>query len=106
MSNNLSNMLITGSVDKTIKVFDIANSFKELGVAKTMDAVTCGDIYENVCILGCGDGNIIAYDLNTMECLYGYGVDTVGAVRCLKILPGVGRIVTGGDSGQGMEVLL
>ena len=84
----------------------MTNSFKELGSGKTMDAVFCGDIFENFCIFGCGDGNIFGYKIDTMECIYGYGADTVGAVRCIKILPEAGRIVTGGDSGQGLQVLI
>ena len=71
-----------------------------------MDSVFCGDILDNFCVLGCGDGNIIAYNLDTMECIYGYGVDTVGGVICIRILKDAGKIVTGGDSGQGMQVLI
>ena len=82
------------------------NSFIEIGTGKTMDSVYCGDIYENFCIFGCGDGNIMAYSVDTMECLYGYGADSVGAVKCIKIFPEVGRIVTGGDSGQGLIILI
>ena len=41
-----------------------------------------------------------------MECIYGYGVDTVGGVKCVKILSEAGKIVTGGDSGQGLQVLI
>ena len=84
----------------------MTNSFKEFGTANTLDAVFCGDIFENFYVVGCGDGNIFGYNIDTMECLYGYGADTVGAVRCIKILPEEGRIVTGGDSGQGLQIII
>ena len=32
-------------------------------------------VLENIVIVGCGDGNILAYDLDNGQCLYGYGVD-------------------------------
>jgi hypothetical protein len=56
---------VTGSADKTVKSFDIFNNFKSVHVMKTTDAVFCGKVLENICIVGCGDGNILAYDLDT-----------------------------------------
>ena len=49
---------------------------------------------------GCGDGNIVAFDIaRGGECLYGYGVDNVGAVHCMGITPDKKALITGGDSG-------
>lgn len=42
---------------------------------QTTDAVFCGESIENLIIAGCGDGNILAFDIDSAECLYGYGAD-------------------------------
>lgn len=98
-------MLVTGSADKTIKLFDISNNFKQIGVMKTTDSVFCGDIYNSFIAVGCGDGNLVAYNLDTLECLYGFGCDSKGGIKCVKILPDKGKIVTAGDSGEGLQLL-
>ena len=64
--------MITASADKTLKLFDIASGFKQAGVMKASDAVFCVETFEDITIAGTGDGNILAYDNNTSECLYGY----------------------------------
>jgi hypothetical protein len=70
---------------------------------KSTDAVFCGDIYNNVIAVGCGDGNMLAYNLDTMQCLYGFGCDNKGGIKCLKILQR--KIITGGDSGQALQLV-
>ncbi len=105
LETNYSNMLVTGSADKNIKLYDIKNNFKLIGTMKATDAVFCGDIYESFIAVGCGDGNLLAYNLDTLECLYGYGCDTKGGIKCLKIIPNKGKIITAGDSGQGLQLL-
>lgn len=70
----------------------------------TTDAVFCGEVLANLAIVGCGDGNLLAFDLDKNECLYGYGCDTAGAVHCMAINDDKDCIVTGGDSGQGLCV--
>jgi outer membrane protein assembly factor BamB len=63
------------------------------------DAVMCGEALEGILIVGSGDGNILAFNMENGECLYGYGVDQKGAVHCLGINDDKDCIVTGGDSG-------
>jgi hypothetical protein len=66
----------------------------------TTDAVFCGKIIQNnLAIAGCGDGNILAFNLDTNECLYGYGADQMGAVHCMAPTEDFSGLVTGGDSG-------
>ena len=96
--------MISGSADKTLRLFDLNNSFKEIACTQALEEIFCGDLYENFCIVGCRDGNIYAYNLDNMTCIYGYGVDNVGGVTQIKILPEIGRIATGGESGQGMLI--
>jgi len=50
-------------------------------------------------IAGCEDGNILAFDLKNLECLWGYGADEAGAVHCIKIAPDHRSLVTAGDAG-------
>lgn len=66
---------------------------------QTTDAVFCGQVVENVVVTGCGDGNILSYDIESGECLYGYGADDKGAVHCMAVNDEKDCIVTGGDSG-------
>lgn len=105
VGTNDSNLLITGSADKTIKIFDMLSGFKQIGELKSADAVFCGDIYDNFLAVGCGDGNLLAYNLDTMECLYGYGCEEKGGIKIVKILPEKKRILTAGDSGKGLELV-
>ena len=67
----------------------------------TTDAVFCGNLIKNtqLLIVGCGDGNILAFDLDKDECLYGYGADQVGAVHCMAVTEDQSALITGGDSG-------
>ena len=106
----LNGLIYTGSADKTVKVYDIksviSNEMKEIAVMKTTDAVFCGDISGgSYFVAGCGDGNLLGFDLNKMECVWGYGVEKQGGVRCLQMIPEKNKIITAGDSGQGIEVL-
>ena len=106
-SSPMSNLLFSGSADKTIKIFDLSKSgLNEIVTLKSTDAVFCGDVNQSsfLCV-GSGDGNLLGYDLNKMECLWGYGVEEQGAVRCCQMYNQRGRIITGGDSGRGLEVL-
>jgi WD40 repeat protein len=105
MTTTMSNIVVTGSADKTVKLLDITDDFNELGTMKTTDAVFCGDIYDSFLAVGCGDGNLLGYDIDTMECLYGYGCDQKGGINSLKIVPEKGKIVTGGEAGEGLELL-
>ena len=100
-----TNLLITGAADNILKVFDINKGFKVLGELKSTDAVFCGDICGSVCAAGCGDGNLLAYNLNTMECAWGYGCEKAGGIKCVKFVPDKMKILTGGDTGQGLELL-
>lgn len=97
--------IITASSDKTIKITDVMNNFSEISSLKTTDSVVCGDIYESFLAVGCADGNMLAYDLNSFECLYGYGCDSKGSINCIKILPEQTKIITAGDCAQGMQLI-
>lgn len=59
---------------------------------------------DSLLVTGCGDGNILTFDLANLECLWGYGVDEAGAVHCLAVAPDLKSLVTGGDAGQPLKV--
>ena len=63
---------MTGSADKTIKVIDVLSGFKIFGQFETSDAVFTLETVYNLTIAGCGDGNLIVFDNDTGECLYGF----------------------------------
>lgn len=44
LETSLSSFIITGSADKTVKKFDIMNSYKPIAVMNTTDAVFCGKV--------------------------------------------------------------
>ena len=101
-----SGEVITGSADKSVKVFQVGNS-KPISVQKTTDAVFCGELFGSMVVAGCGDGNILTFNTQkALECIWGYGVDEVGAVHCLKVIQDGRSIITGGDAGQPLKVNL
>lgn len=100
-----SNILVTASADKTVKLFDMQSDFAPFGELKTADSVFCGDLCEHFLAVGCGDGNLLGYDIDTMECLFGYGCEKKGGMRIVKILPQKKKIITAGDTGQGLELV-
>ena len=68
MSSNTGN-IVTGSADKEVKCFDLrggsgSNLAAVLSIQST-DAVFCGELLDggNLCMTGCGDGNIVAFDM-------------------------------------------
>lgn len=89
--------IITGSADKSLKIFDIASGFKHAGTMKCTDAVFCMETFDDITIAGSGDGSILAYDNNTQECLYGYGVMQQGCIRLMQKTDDLTRLVVAGD---------
>jgi WD40 repeat protein len=94
LETNESNLVFTGSADKTIKVLDISNGFAEIATMKATDSIFCGQVVNNFLAVGCGDGNLLAYNTDTADCLFGYGCDNKGGVKFLKILPDKKKIIT------------
>lgn len=44
LDTSMSGLIVTGSADKSVKVFDIFNSCKAVSAMKTTDAVFCGQL--------------------------------------------------------------
>jgi WD40 repeat protein len=71
-SNNFNSLVITGSADKSIKILDIIGGFKEFRTLRTSDAVFSLETLYNLTVAGCGDGNLLVFDNDVGDCLYGY----------------------------------
>ena len=95
-------LVVTGSADKSLKVFDMASGFTPLGSLPAKAIVCCGTIHENIAIAGCGDGNILFYDLEEMKVAYGFGAINDGPVNCMKLNAGHNKLVSGGENGHGI----
>lgn len=68
----------------------------------TTGSVLCGENFGSIVVVGCADGNILAYNIDIMDCLFGYGADNAGGVNCLTTALDRRRLITGGDSGVGL----
>jgi WD40 repeat protein len=95
----LNNTIVTASADGTAVVWDVVMGFRPRASLKASAAIFCGDVVGNLFVCGCADGNLIVFDLDTQDALFGFGVDNVGGVNCLGISQNRRKIVTGGDSG-------
>ena len=105
LQSNNQNLVFSGSSDKQIKIIDISNNFKEVGSMKTTDSILCGEISDDLIFVGCQDGNLLCYDANSSECLFGYGCESQGGLKNIKVLSEKNKIVTSGDSGQSLQLL-
>lgn len=94
-----NSFIVTGSADKTLKSTDILGGYQTMAVMNCTDAVYCGKVASNLAIAGCGDGNILAFDIDKGKCLYGYGADPQGSVNAMEFTSDMGALVCGGDSG-------
>lgn len=105
LSMSLSNTVVTGSFDSSVKVLDALMGYQERATMESTAGVLCGELMDNLAIVGCADGNVNVLDIDTEECLFGYGVDSQGAVNCLATAFNRKRLVTGGDSGTPLLLL-
>lgn len=55
--------IVTGSADRTIKIFDLKQGLKPIATMNATDAVFSGEVIDNLILVGSGDGNLLAYDI-------------------------------------------
>ena len=94
--NAYKDFIITASADHTYRVID-TNNFKQRGHVDTKDMIFAVERNDNLIILGTGGGNILVYDAQTNECLYGYGVMKKGCCRLLGLNRKKTRLVCAGE---------
>lgn len=64
-------LVIVCSADKTCTIIDPIAGFKKRGILKCQDsAITLLSVF-NLTVVGCFDGNVLVFDNDTQECLYG-----------------------------------
>lgn len=94
-------VVVTGSADKSLKALDVGG-YKPVGTLTAKAVVCCGTVHENVAAAGCGDGNLLFYNLDDMKLLYGFGAMKEGAVSCMKLNDEQTKLVAGGENGTGI----
>ena len=52
-------------------MFDILSGFKCFKTSKATSEVFCLEVFHNLLMAGGADGNMLVYDTNNGECLYG-----------------------------------
>jgi len=68
---NIFLKVITGSADKTIKIFDVLSGFKQLTTLKAAAPVDSLETIYNLTLAGCGDGNVLCFDNDHGNSIYG-----------------------------------
>lgn len=53
-------------------MIDVLGGFKTYATMKATDVVYSIETVNNLIAAGCGDGNLVLFDGDTQECLYGY----------------------------------
>ena len=94
---NMSGLIITCSADKTCAIIDPQSGFKEIGRLKCSDAAFTMVTAWNYTAVGCGDGNLLVFNNDTQECLYGFGAMSKGAVHAMKVSDDFTKLVVCGD---------
>ena len=48
--------------------------FKNKSVMTSKGLIMCGGVHGNQFAAGCGDGNLLVFDIPSSKCLFGFGV--------------------------------
>ena len=95
-----NNNIVTGSSDKTMKIFNIINGITEpiIKLKGHKGTIFCiNEIEKNKLLSGSEDKTIKLCDLNTKKCLMSLEDPNNCKINCLLSLKNYGFIVTGGD---------
>ncbi len=101
ISITINNFLITTG-EKLIKVFDIQKNFIQIGEMKSTDQILKADILGSILITGCQDGNLLCYNIDLMECIWGYCCVKKGGIKFCNIIKEKNKIITIGENNQGL----
>ena len=99
LSGAFGRAVVTASADSSIKVLDVSMNFQERVQLQATGAVLCGELMEDLFVAGCADGNLLVYDIEMEDCLFGFGGDSQGGVNALAISSDRTRLISGGQSG-------
>lgn len=99
IAGTFSNTLVSASADCTVKVLDAYMGYSVRQSISTSSAVLCGNLLANLFVCGCADGNLVVYDLDTGEPMFGFGCENEGGVNCIGFSQNKKKCIVGGDSG-------
>ena len=69
---------------------------------KSTDKILKSDILGSILITGCQDGNLLCYNIDLMECIWGYCCVKKGGVKFCNIINEKNKIVTIGEDGESL----
>lgn len=93
------NSIVSASADKSIVSLDSAMGFAVRSSLQTTESVLCGELIEDLVVVGCADGNVLVFALCQQDCLFGFGADSQGGVNAVKVTPDRQGLLAGGESG-------
>jgi WD40 repeat protein len=94
-------MIATASADHYLRLFTL-NGMKTIHKIDTQDMLFAMEHVEDLTVVGTGRGNILVYDNNTGECLYGFDVMKKGVCRLLGLNKLKTRLVCAGEDENAM----
>merc|ERR1712150_125792 len=97
VKTNPQGCIVTCSADKSLAIIDPQSGFKERGRMLCKDMVFCFENAFDCTAAGCGDGNLLVFDNNSMKCLYGFGAMKVGSISCMKVNKDCSKLVVCGE---------
>ena len=92
-------LLVSGSRDKTAKVWDMNNDFDRVAVCQVGNEFKCVDVTPNnrQCVVGHGDGTISVWELKTGRCVVAELGRHESSVESVAVSPD-GELVASGDA--------
>jgi hypothetical protein len=61
-------------------VLDAYMGFTSRGEMRSTGEILCGQLAGSMAAVGCHDGNLLVYDTDIMDCVFGFGADRAGGV--------------------------
>lgn len=89
-------MLITGSADKKVKLFDIKN-LENNQTFEVSESVEVGKNVDSAALFGLSNGFLVCLDLNQKKICYNFGCSKSGAVRVIETCLENNSILIGSD---------
>lgn len=102
VKQTMSNYLLTASADGSVGIIDPVKSFNISNRLKTDNSVFSMDSFRNYVVLGLENSNIYVYDLDTTECIWGFGILREGGVTNINISESGDFMLCSGENPQAL----
>jgi cell cycle arrest protein BUB3 len=97
----LSNVLVTGSWDRTAKLFDPRSATPEVASVHLPERIFAMDVFEHLALFAVADGSLNLYDVRSMEQPISSRVSTIGhQIRCTRIFDRGTGVLIGSIEGR------